>query len=655
MKWTLKKKFLVLFALLMVVSVVSALIIIKSTADQRVDTKLVNYAGRQRMLVQKFTKEYLSELIAGQMEFGATKAASIVTLQIAEDRKKYAQAVVGKLEKELGGFSARSEYAHVKGAVPLPATFVKEVSDVVNAKGEYWVDLLSKWNLNKDKGLRDRFENTAFEALLKSPGTPYYEFMEYNGKFVLRYATADIASVQGCVSCHNGHRESSKRDFKIGDMMGILVVSIPISDDVVLGKELFARTGGNDAASFNRTAEVFEATLKALIEGGKAPTDLSMTKFDAMPPSDVPEFTAQLKKVESMWNGYKDLLSEIVTKKVNSQEYLTMYKKILEQSQAITNEMNKAVVIYETQSAAHMNIFFYITIASLLAVVAVIVLGWVFFVNPVIKLLVTMVGELGSGASSVSDVATHLTSASQELSNGASEQASSLEETSASVEEISSMVRQNAGNAEEASKLATAAFDTARKGEESVSHMMNAMEVINQSSFEVSNIIKVINEIAFQTNLLALNAAVEAARAGEHGKGFAVVAEEVRNLARRSGEAAKETGVLIENSVNKAKDGARLAQGAGDVLRLIVESNRKVQALVSEISTASKEQSEGLGQVTKAIGELDKITQAISANSEETASSSEELASQANALKDMVEKLVVMVGSAGESVSEKQA
>lgn len=285
----------------------------------------------------------------------------------------------------------------------------------------------------------------------------------------------------------------------------------------------------------------------------------------------------------------------------------------------------------------------FLPIIGIILLLLMIVLGTL-ITRSITRPLMIMSGDMESGAEQVSSASIQLSSSSQSLSQGASEQASSLEETSASLEEISSMVKQNADNSNQANQLAIAARGTAEKGAESVEKMVNAMNDINKSSSEVSKIIRVINEIAFQTNILALNAAVEAARAGDHGRGFAVVAEEVRNLAKRSAEAAKETSVLIEGSVSKASEGSKLAAESGTVLKDIVSNNKKIEDLVREIAAASKEQSDGLDQVNKAISQMDQVTQSISANSEESASSAEELSAQSNELKKMVDSLVQLVG-----------
>ncbi|MBI4667518.1 MAG: MCP four helix bundle domain-containing protein [Nitrospinae bacterium] len=250
---------------------------------------------------------------------------------------------------------------------------------------------------------------------------------------------------------------------------------------------------------------------------------------------------------------------------------------------------------------------------------------------------------LSESSDQVAAAAGQISSSSQSLAEGATEQASSLEETSSALEEVSGMTRQNADNANQASSLARDTRAEAEKGNQAMGDMINSMKAINKSSEEIAKIIKVIEEIAFQTNLLALNAAVEAARAGEHGKGFAVVAEEVRNLAQRSATAAKDTAALIEEAVKRASEGSDMANRAGEVLHIIVESVKKVTDLVAEIAAASNEQAQGVDQVNTAVSQMDKVTQQNAAGAEETAAASEELNAQAERLKDMVGEMVAMV------------
>ncbi|MCP8969209.1 methyl-accepting chemotaxis protein [Ectobacillus ponti] len=249
--------------------------------------------------------------------------------------------------------------------------------------------------------------------------------------------------------------------------------------------------------------------------------------------------------------------------------------------------------------------------------------------NQVMHEIRTAAAQVASGSKQVSE-------SSISLSQGATEQASSIEELTASVEEISAQTRLNADNANQANDLAEAAKRNAEEGNNQMGGMLKAMDDINAASESISKIIKVIDEIAFQTNILALNAAVEAARAGQHGKGFAVVAEEVRNLAARSANAAKETTEMIEGSIKKVEGGTKIANDTAAALARIVEDVAKVATLVNGISIASNEQAIGIGQVNQGIMQVSQVVQANSATSEESAAASEELSSQAELLRSKV-------------------
>ena len=254
-----------------------------------------------------------------------------------------------------------------------------------------------------------------------------------------------------------------------------------------------------------------------------------------------------------------------------------------------------------------------------------------------------VIGSLASGAEQVASASNQVASASQQMAQGSSQQASSLEETSSSLEEMASMTRQNADNSIKTDALMTETKGIVLEGVSQMKGMSNAIGEIRQSAQETAKIIKTIDEIAFQTNLLALNAAVEAARAGEAGKGFAVVAEEVRNLARRSAEAAKTTATLIEGAQKNAETGVQSTAKVSDSLNRMQEGALKVAGLVAEITAASRQQSQGIDQVNVAVGEMDKVIQQNAANAEESASAAEELSSQAQELYTLVAELTALV------------
>ncbi len=258
-----------------------------------------------------------------------------------------------------------------------------------------------------------------------------------------------------------------------------------------------------------------------------------------------------------------------------------------------------------------------------------------------------IIDGLGSGSEQVAAASEQLSSSSQQMSEGASEQASSLEEVSSSLEEMASMTKQNADNAKQANNMATEVNTATEQSQDAMKRMIEAIEKIKSSSDETAKIIKTIDEIAMQTNLLALNAAVEAARAGEAGRGFAVVAEEVRNLAQRSAEAAKNTADLIEGSRKNSENGVAASEEVGNKLGEIAGRIEKVVQLVAEVSAASSEQSQGIDQVNTAVAEMDKVTQNNAANAEESASASEELSGQAQNLNAMVAELIVIIGQQG--------
>ena len=272
--------------------------------------------------------------------------------------------------------------------------------------------------------------------------------------------------------------------------------------------------------------------------------------------------------------------------------------------------------------------------------------GW-FLARSTVRPIFRTTGLLDKTAEEVTAAASQIAVSSQSLAEGASEQASSLEETSSSLEEMSSMTQKNAENTHQAKAMMFQTRQIVEKVDNHMNRMAGAIVEITKTSEETGKIIKTIDEIAFQTNLLALNAAVEAARAGEAGAGFAVVANEVRNLALRAAEAARNTNSLIENTIKAVKQGSELTAGTQEAFRENVEIAGRVGQLIDEIAAASQEQAQGIAQINRAISEMDKVTQQTAAQAEESASASEELTAQAEQMKGAIDDLAGVIGRRG--------
>lgn len=259
-----------------------------------------------------------------------------------------------------------------------------------------------------------------------------------------------------------------------------------------------------------------------------------------------------------------------------------------------------------------------------------------------------MFGQIQNATAQVASGSSQIADGASALAQGSTEQAATVEELSASISEIAHKTKANSEMASRAASLASEIMRSAEKGSSQMNEMMSAVDEISQASQNISKVIKVIEDIAFQTNILALNAAVEAARAGQHGKGFAVVAEEVRNLAAKSAEAAKDTGGLIANSIEKSELGARIANETSLSFTEIVKEINESNTITLEIARSSEEQAAGIEQINEGIDQVTQVVQQNSATAEQSAAASEELNSQSDLLEQMISRFKLRNSSASQ-------
>ncbi len=368
---------------------------------------------------------------------------------------------------------------------------------------------------------------------------------------------------------------------------------------------------------------------------------------------------------------YKPLLSDYITqqgniKTINKESQPAEYNSAAQEIKRLENEMRNVQVkitntceegrasqkeLMQREMMANRNL---IIVFSLTAMILGLSLA-IILTRGITKPINFVAEALNENAAQVASASEQLSATSQQLAEGSSEQAASIEETSSTLEEASSMIQQNSENTKQAAVLAGQAKASADKGNAEMRDMMESMEEIKKSSDQIAKIIKVIDDIAFQTNILALNAAVEAARAGDAGMGFAVVAEEVRNLAQRSAQAAKDTAAIIERNIDMSEQGVSISKMVAESLGEITLQSKKVNELMDEIAAASQEQTQGMMQINKAIAQMEKVTQQNAANAEESASASEELSAQAVSMKDVVGQLIKLVkGNTDVNTSDKQ-
>ena len=452
---------------------------------------------------------------------------------------------------------------------------------------------------------------------------------------------ADIAAAQRAAGDATGAADNSRT---VQQLIGDAKKKMDAFKAVPKMTEMGKASEGQLISSFNGFSDALQSMMGAL-DKGDAATYLSLknTKAGAASGAFFKELTAfadnisayseqqvQASRAESTMMTYVYLGLAALILAVSLGAFLFMNRVVLRPLRAVSESFDKIAggdLTVRVEATANNEI------GHLMAAV-----------KRMQESLTRTVAAVRRGVDEINVGSREISAGNTDLSSRTEQQAASLEETAASMEQLASTVKQNADNARQANQLAASASDVAERGGSAVSEVVNTMHDISASSRKISEIVSVIDGIAFQTNILALNAAVEAARAGEQGKGFAVVAGEVRSLAQRSAQAAKEIKGLIEDSVSKVGAGSQQVERAGATMQEIVASVKRVTDIMGEISAASDEQSSGIDQVNRAVSQMDEVTQQNAALVEEAAAAAGSLQDQAHRLAEAVAVFKINAG-----------
>ncbi|WP_052501343.1 methyl-accepting chemotaxis protein [Thiomicrospira microaerophila] len=666
---------------------------------------------------------------------GHNSASDMITMAM-NSRQFYMDEIVPKVRA--AGMVLSHEYATHPTHLPLAANVMLALGEMSkSADGESEVGEVKLFSAHPFKfrgpANLDSFEVAALDALAQNPDVPYVQIEQHEGKSYFRMAVPDFMNAQTCLNCHNHDPNSTKQDWKIGDVRGAVSARIPMSDLeqaiakpvmqlqvtlaiialLILGVTYFLitllrvrlrklraavdyveQTGdltkrmtdkSNDAIgvtinkfnslqnyvlnaltqvgagaraisegdfsqtatgakgsfvplqnAINNAASSLDSTMKEL---AKVMNGLEQGQFDVQMDPSVPQ--AFRDQVDRALSSIDHVMTDIigVMKKMEGGDFsarvgVEAQGELANLKQAINSSMNAmSDAISQIGKVVAAQASGDLTVSLPAGSFKGELHNLKNAINYSMEKLKEVVNVVSEAANTVDGASREVSQGSHDLSDRVQEQASSLEETSATMEQMNATIQQNTENTDHASKLAVQVQTKAQQGSDVMGKTIVAMQGIKDSSHKIAEIVTLIDGIAFQTNLLALNAAVEAARAGDHGRGFAVVAGEVRGLAQKSAEAAKDIKKLIGESVERIEEGTKLADDSGVALKEITGAIDEVAGLVVQIANATKEQAQGMHQVHDAITKIDGVTQQNAALVEETAAAAESLSSQSAILR----------------------